>query len=132
MKCIDFLKRNPNQVFLIDGTGALITAISLLFLLPNLPELFQMPPHILRILGQAAVVLALYSWSHFFLKHSRTKLRIRIIALCNLIYCLVSIIFLYSYRQEISILDTLYFLFEIAIVMLLAAIEWEVSTQLSK
>ena len=127
MSFIERVNQDPHFIFLIDGIGAGITALSLLLVLPNLPEVFTMPANILNYLGTIALVFATYSLCNFFLKLSKVKLLIRIIASANLVYCLFSGLIVARLLSQLSMLDVVYFLGEILIVCVLAIIEFRVS-----
>lgn len=123
MNFSDKALQNPYFIFLIDGVGAGVTSLSLLLVLPNLPEVFNMPVNILYFLGLIALVFAAYSFGNFFAKWSTIKLLIRIIAIANLMYCLLSGFIVAQLFSSISTLDVLYFAGEILIVSVLAVFE---------
>ena len=89
-----------------------------------------MPTHILYYLGTIALVFAVYSLSNFFLKPSKVKLLIRIIASANLVYCLFSGLIVARILSRLSTLDLVYFLGEILIVSVLAMIELKVAASI--
>ncbi|MDW3192068.1 MAG: hypothetical protein R8G66_06880 [Cytophagales bacterium] len=127
MSFIERVSQDPHFIFLIDGIGANITALSLLLVLPNLPEVFTMPANILNYLGTIALVFATYSLCNFFLKPRKAKLLIWIIAIANLAYCLFSGLIVARLLCRLSMLDVVYFLGEILIVAVLATIEFKVA-----
>lgn len=127
MSLVERVNQNPHFIFLIDGMGASITALSLILVLPNLPEVFTMPTNVLYFLGTIALVFAAYSLLNFYAKLSKVKLLIRIIASANLLYCLFSGFIVVRLFSQISSLDVVYFFGEILIVSVLAMIEFRVA-----
>ncbi len=129
MKPLDQLIRNPYLIFLIDGIGALVTALSLIVILPNW-DLIQMPADMLHLLGGIAVVFATYSLSNYFFQFTRINLLIRVIAISNLFYCSLSGIIIVQLSRNLSIYDFIYFTGEITIVLTLAFVELKVANKI--
>jgi len=116
----------PKKLFLIDGLGALLTAALLAFLLANLESFFGMPQRILYPLAVVALAFAIYSFSCFsFLKKNWGRFLI-VIALANLTYCAVTLYFIISLFEQLTIWGILYFIGEILIVVSLAVVELRV------
>lgn len=130
MKLVDKAVQNPYFIFLVDGIGAGITALSLLLVLPNFPEVFNMPGKILYFLGMIALLFAAYSLSNFFAKLSRVKLLMRIIAVANLVYCLFSGFIVTQLFDRLSSFDVVYFIGEIFIVTGLALFELRIASHI--
>lgn len=131
MKVIERFQQHPHLIFLIDGLGAILTALLLLLALPNLPEVFTMPARILQFLGSIAVILAAYSVSNYFIKLAQVRLLIRIIAVGNLLYCLLSVFIVSKLFTTISAWDKVYFAGEVLIVLALAVFEWKLSQKVA-
>ncbi len=131
MKFVDKAIANPYFIFIIDGIGASITSLSLLLVLPNLPEVFNMPSKILYFLGLIALLFAAYSLSNFFARLSKVKLLIRIIAIANLAYCLFSGFVVAQLLNRLSTLDIVYFAGEILIVITLAIFELKLANDIN-
>lgn len=130
MKVTDRAIQNPYFIFLIDGMGACITALSLIFILPNLPAVFNMPTNILYLLGTIALVFSAYSLGNFIAKRNKINLRIRIIAIANLTYCLFSVVIVIQLFSRLTSLDIVYFVSEILIVITLAIFELRVANNI--
>ena len=131
MKVIERFQQHPHLIFLIDGLGAILTALLLLLALPNLPEVFTTPARILQFLGSIAVILAAYSVSNYFIKLAQVRLLIRIIAVGNLLYCLLSVFIVSKLFTTISAWDKVYFAGEVLIVLALAVFEWKLSQKVA-
>lgn len=118
------LQKTLSRPFLIDGIGAIITALMLGVILPAFQPVFGMPTEILHLLSGVASAFALYSLiCHFFLKKNRSAF-LRIIAMCNAVYCLITLGLMVGYREVITGWGIAYFVGEIAVVLLLVRLEW--------
>jgi len=121
----------PKQLFLIDGLGALLTAIMLGLVLANFVPLFGMPKSILYPLSLIACVFAVYSLSCHFRFPANWQPYLKAIAAANLLYCCLTLglvlLMVYSF-QKLTMLGVIYFLVEIVIVVGLAVVELRVAS----
>jgi hypothetical protein len=116
----------PKKIFLIDGAGALLTAITLVFTPVLLPGIFGLPQAQTLLLGSIAVCFAVYSlYNYVRFNPTRWKLLLRIIALANLTYCLLSLIVLLYFYKQVTVIGWIYFTGEIAIIISLFL--WEMN-----
>lgn len=116
------------RIMLLDGVGALVTALSVGVVLPLLEPWVGLPVPVLRGLGAAAAVFAAYSLSRHV--GGRTSAEsLRRIATANLAYCVATAAVLALYAQEATALAFAYFLGEIAIVVTLSARELSLARQ---
>jgi hypothetical protein len=115
---------DPKKLFLIDGMGAMGTA-SLLLLLPVLfPGIFGLPDSYTNLLGGIAVCFAIYSlYNYVTFNPTRWKPSLTVISIANAIYCVISLGILLLHFQQITTIGWLYFMGEIAIIMVLVL--WE-------
>ncbi len=120
---IQYTTQHPKQLFLLDGIGALVTAICLGFLLVKFESLFGMPKQVLYYLAAVACIFACYSLFCSFRLPQNWKPFLKIIAIANLIYCLTTAILVFQFQQELTMLGKLYFMGEIAIILFLVSIE---------
>jgi hypothetical protein len=114
---------SPRALFLVDGVGALVTALLVGVVLPTLGELIGMPRPILRALALTAAVYAAYSLTCAAMRPTRWPACLRAIALANVGYCLVTAAVLGRFAAALHVLDWLYFVGEIVLVGALAT--WE-------
>lgn len=117
---------HPRQVFLIDGLGALLTAVMLGIVLAQLESFFGMPRAKLYVLAGIAVIFAIYSLTCYWRLPIHWQPYLRAIAVANLLYCCVTaglVVYLY---EELTIWGIGYFVGEIVIVVSLAIFEWKV------
>ncbi|QCW99168.1 hypothetical protein FGM00_03200 [Aggregatimonas sangjinii] len=117
------LKANPKRLFLLDGSGALVSAFFLGLVLPSFGPLCGMPKNVLYLLSVIACIFALYSFAcYFFLRRNR-KPFLRGIALANLSYCFLTIALLCRYSQSLTIFGWTYFGLELFIIGILIRFE---------
>ncbi|WP_235297551.1 hypothetical protein [Portibacter marinus] len=123
---------NIENVFLIDAIGALITALMVGVVLPYFQFYIGMPIHVLRLLAVAGLMFAVYSFTCHFSKLKYPSSYLKIIALLNLSYCLVTLIMIVIHKASLTYIGYTYFIIEIIIVLILINIEWKMSTSLNR
>ena len=114
----------PKQLFLVDSFGALLTAFMLGIVLARLESFFGMPRDILYILSLIACVFALYSFICYRFTPVNWPLFLRIIAIANLAYCVLTISCIIYLFQLLTIWGLIYFLLECIVIVVLVSIEW--------
>lgn len=120
-------KMTLKNVFLVDGIGALISALFLGVVLVQLQPHIGMPTEILYLLATLAICYAVYSFAcHFFVKKNRPFF-LKIIASANLLHCALTIGYLFQYQESITMLGCVYFIGEIFIVATIGWIEWMIA-----
>lgn len=122
------LNAEPTVIFLLDGIGALVTAVLLLFILTQFEPLFGMPQRVLYLLALIAFVYSIYSFSCYFVV-SNWYPYLKLIALANLIYCLLTLGFILFHYRRLTWLGGAYFVTELLIILRLAALEWKLATK---
>jgi hypothetical protein len=121
------LARMPRRLFLVDGVGALVTALLVGAVLPTLREHIGMPGPVLRVLALIASVFAAYSLTCAARPPRRWPIYLRSIALANATYCLVTAALLIRFAALLQVLDFLYFVGEIVVLSTLVALELRVA-----
>lgn len=125
-----FLQRllaNPRSLFVIDGAGALISAIMLGIVLVALKDMIGMPAEALYILAALPVGFALYDAICYWAVQRNFTPFLKGIALINIGYCGFSAAFLSQYHERLTTLGWIYFIGEILLVLLIAGLEWYVA-----
>jgi hypothetical protein len=117
------LVKKPKLIFLIDSIGAFLTALLLFVILKNLTYYFGMPTTNITLLSSLAACFCLYSAICFLFLKGKWKLFIKIISFANLLYCLLTLGFLFVNYNQITSLDLTYFLLEIVIICTIVYIE---------
>ncbi len=118
----------PRQLFLIDGVGALVTAGMLGMVLTRFESYFGIPSTILYPLSAVALIFCIYSLINYFMIGTNWRVFLKLIAIANSIYCLVTLSVIFSIYDSLTWLGLAYFLGEIIIVMTLVSIEWKKAT----
>lgn len=124
---IDYFSKKPRTLFLVDGLGAAWTAFSLYFIVRNFYNYLGMPADILTYLSVFGLIYCAYSLSCYFLCKNSWSLLLRIIGICNCIYCVVTMLLLFVFNIEITLLGYIYFFAEILIILPLAFLELQVA-----
>jgi hypothetical protein len=112
---------NANRIFLIDGTGACLSAV-LLYTIGQFEAVFGLPEKVASLLALLPITFAMYAFfSHF---RPFRRWRIRILSVANIIYCCITLAIIFV--LPLSIYGILYFVGEKAIVIPLAVMEWKI------
>lgn len=110
-------------VLLIDGLGAVTSAVFLGLVLPAVQQHIGMPVATLRFLAVIAVLLAVYSLSSYRGSDPENPLWLKRIANLNLGYCALTFLLLVAHRGELKVPGWLYFLGEMLVVLGLVWVE---------
>lgn len=113
----------PRNVFLLDGIGALISALFLIALLAPFESIFGMPRKVLYTLSIPAFGFAVYSLSCYFFDVKKWQPYLKLIALANFLYCCVTLGLVIQEYDLLTMLGVAYFLGEIGIVFAVIGIE---------
>lgn len=116
----------PKNIFLVDGLGALLTALLLFLILRPFNNHFGMPKITLIYLSIIALIFAFYSITCFFLLIENWKPFLKIISIANLLYCALTFVLLIRYHQSITILGVAYFSGEILVICGLTFLELKI------
>lgn len=117
------------QLFLIDGLGAVLTAVLLSQVLARFETTFGMSRDICHFLAGMAGSFAVYSLSCHCLLRENWKPYLKGIAVANTMYCLVTLGLVIYLFASLTWLGILYFLGEILVVLGLAAVEFSRSAK---
>ena len=118
------LNNNPQNIFLIDGFGAMLTAFMLFAILRPFQEYFGMPKDILTLLSLIALAFTVYSISCYFFLTGNWKPFLFGISIANFLYCCLTLGLVYLFHTELTGLGVAYFLAEVMLVMGLVLLEW--------
>ena len=127
-KIINYFTKKTKALFLVDGMGAALTTFYLYFVLRHFYEYFGMPTYILTYLSLIGLVFCVYSMTCFFLLKGNWTPFLRLISVGNLIYCVLTMILVYIYFNDLTKLGVIYFLLEISIIVVIVYIELRVAT----
>jgi hypothetical protein len=124
---ISTLTTNPKSIFLIDGVGAIVSALLLSVLLGQNVAVFGIPQAVLYKLAALASVFALYSLCCYFFLLGNYKPYLRIIAFANLLYCTITLVLVFVFYQQLTLFGILYFINEKIVVGSLVYLELKAS-----
>ena len=130
-RIVDSAVEDPRKLFLIDGFGALLSAFLLGVVLVKFEHLFGIPKATLYFLASLPCFFAIYDLYVYFRKGKNTARFLRVIAVINLLYCVLSLGLAFYHIESVKLLGWLYILTEIAIVSVLACIELKVAQRIS-
>lgn len=128
-KIIGQLSANVRTLFLVDGTGAFLTAFTLFAILRTFSGYIGMPASVLTWLSVVAFVFCLYSLTCYFFVRNRWRPFLMVISLANLLYCVLTLGLVIYYRDDMTVLGIAYFLAEMAIILVLVYVEFAVIRQ---
>ncbi len=117
------LTSQPRNVFLLDGLGAMLSALLLVVLIAPFEAVFGMPPDIAYKLSYPAFGFAAYSLGCFAFNPQNWKPFMRAIALANFLYCCLTFALVVLDFTVLTKLGVAYFLGEIVIVFGVIGIE---------
>ncbi|HEX4875040.1 MAG TPA: hypothetical protein VFV31_00105 [Chitinophagaceae bacterium] len=120
---INTLRANPKRVFLLDGSGALLTACLLSQLLTRYQQFFGMPVWVLYWLAAAAAVFAFYSFTCYFFTNGHWGSLLSFIIAANLVYCIVSLSLVVYYFKQLTWAGVTYFVLELVVILIMVAVE---------
>lgn len=115
------------NIFLIDGIGAVISALFLGVISVHFKEFIGMPTKVLYFLAIFPICFASYSFSCFFFVKKKLNSFLKGIAILNLLYACMTISILLLYEHKLSFLGYAYFIVEVLILAILIRLEFKAS-----
>ena len=129
-KIIHNTTQNPKTLFLVDGMGAVLTAILLGLVLPRYESFFGIPSHMLNVLATIPVLYLSIDIYAFYKSEVYMAKLLRIVARLNFLYCILSLGMALLHFQNIQIWGWIYIVIEFIIIVLLARFEMSIANQL--
>lgn len=123
------LSTQPRRVFLMDGLGAVVSALALGVGLPAVQPLIGMPREVLLFLAAIPVGYAIYSFGCAARLPVKWPSWLRGIAKLNAAYAGLSVALLAAHAAQIQPLGWAYFVGEILLLSGLAPLEWKVAAR---
>lgn len=123
----DFLNKLTSSgrwLFLLDGTGALLSAFFLGVVLREMEPVFGMPREVLTVLALVAAAFACYSWSCYFLIRDQWPAFLRVIMVLNILYGCLSLALVYLHFPELTKLGVAYFVLELIVLAGVVCLEY--------
>jgi len=111
----------------MDAIGALFTTLMLGVILVQFENYLGVGTAILFTLSTYAFALFIYSICIYFIKPKKWTVFLKIIAVLNLSYCIITLFTIYQLQHQITLLGKLYFIGEVPLIALIAILEWSYS-----
>lgn len=124
---ISYFVKNPKTIFLFDSIGAFISAFCLLIVSRFYSNYFGINPSTLQLLIILPIIFCIYSACCYLLIKRSYKPFILIIAIANFLYCLITLVLMFTLYSELTILGLSYFVLELMIIALIISVEFKVS-----
>lgn len=122
-KLISYFANKPSALFMLDSLGAALTSLSLFIISKNFAGYLGFPGYIFTYLSLIALLLCIYSAICFFLLKANWTPFLRIIAIGNFFYCILTLLLMYRFFNELTLLGLTYFFAEISIILALVYLE---------
>lgn len=110
------------QIFLIDGIGALLSAILLCVVYYYTP-VFGVPDTMFQLLIPFPVLFACYSFICSLSTSRKLKTLLSVIIICNVLYAAYSLLLVYLNADQVSLAGIVYFTLEILVILTLVSLE---------
>jgi hypothetical protein len=121
--------RLHHLIFLLDGTGALLSA-GLLLMLYTLEV--GLPDRVMVFLAGVALVFALYAFGCHFLRPVRWPSFLRLVAVANLLYAISTVGFVLLFYEQTPIPGRIFFFAEAGVLLALASFELRIASNPEK
>lgn len=122
---IQTLAQKPRIAFLLDGAGAVLTALLPLVIVHVFGNIFGIPLQVLYWLSGIASLFALYSFSCAFINPTHWRPYLRFVSMANLAYCCLTLGLMLYFRAALSALGAAYFGGEILVLSGVVWVEWK-------
>jgi hypothetical protein len=117
------LERRPALILLIDGIGAIVSALFLGVVLTALQPYVGMPRPVLVALAAVALAYSAYSIDGYHRRPDEWRRRVRVISTLNLAYCAVTLALVAAFWTQLTLVGAAYFLGEIFAIGVLVVVE---------
>jgi len=114
----------PKRLFIIDGIGALISAISLGYIMIVFNSIFGLPKNVLYLLATIPLFFLVFDMFAYYWGNEKIGWYLKIIVFLNVGYCILSLGLLSYHFSVLTKWAMIYFVVEICIVLALSRIEW--------
>lgn len=115
------------KMILIDGLGALLSAFLLGVVLVNFQSYFGIPKPSLYFLAALPCFFAIYDFICYLKLDKNLGVFLKVIAVLNVLYCILSLGVAFSHRSVITGLGWAYVIGEIIVVTGIAVVEFRVA-----
>lgn len=123
---ISYFINKPKAIFLVDSIGAFLSAFYLLIISRFCSDFFGINTSTLQLLTILPIVFCIYSACCYLLVKRSYKPFILIIAIANFLYCLITMVLIFTHYSELTILGLSYFILELMILVLIILLEFKI------
>lgn len=123
------IKTEPKTLFLLDGSGAILSAFLLGVVLVRFERNIGIPSSTLYVLAIPPIFFAVYDFFCYRLDKIKSNIFLKGIATMNLLYCCLSIGLAFYHLETITKLGWSYILIEIFIVIMLAMLQLRMANE---
>lgn len=116
------LKSQPKQIFLLDGIGAFLSTLFLLFI-AKFHEVFGMPCPAVCLLCMIALILCIYSLCCYYFVGIKWRLCLLVIIAANVLYSLFTGFLVVYHFRGLTALGLAYFVAELIVLSFVIALE---------
>ncbi len=129
---ISYFKSKPKTIFIIDSIGAFLSSFCLFIISRFYSNYIGIDSSKLILLTILPNIYCIYSACCYLLVKQKFKLFIRVIAIANLLYCLITMFIIGFHYDHLTILGFTYFILEIFIIAFLVNVEFKISNILNQ
>ncbi len=124
--------QNPKKLFLIDGIGAIVSAVMLGIILVYLESWFGIPKKVLYVLAFFPCLFAAFDFLVYRYTKSKLSRYLIIIAYANLGYVGLSLSLAWYHLPKLTGLGWIYITCEVSIILLMVYIELATAHQIRR
>jgi hypothetical protein len=124
---LHYFSAHPRRLFLLDGTGALLTAATLYGSYRYFDNCFQLPEDVFVMFFYTALYMAVFSFINVANPRNYKVFSLRFIGTANRLYALLTFSISLLYYKELAAIALFYFGVEMLILVLLSAVEFKVA-----
>lgn len=125
-KYINYFFAHPVKTFLADGIGAFLSTL-LLLLLIRFESFFGMPSNLLYKLIPVTMGFVVYSFSIYSINPVKWRSYLRIIAVANILYTILTMALLYHSFEKLLFPGIIYFVLEVIVILFIAINELKIA-----
>jgi hypothetical protein len=129
-RIIEFGINNPRKLFLVDGLGAIVSAVLLGVVLVEFDQIFGIPKPVLYFLAILPCLFAVYDFYCLVTKQLRFAALLKAIAIMNICYSCLSIGLAIYHYKAITGFGWIFIILENVTVIALANLEFRVAKEL--
>ncbi len=123
--------KNPKQLFILDGLGAMLSAFMLGVVLVYFQAIIGMPINTLYFLAAVPCVFILFNFFGYLSKTNKVRSFLKTIAYFNISYCFISLAFTFFHMESLTALGWFYFIVEILLVLTVAYLELQTAGRIA-